>query len=92
MCVGNRSDFNDVVPNVPYVDLDSLGLDNSICSICSCDYISLDDASHTYSTRGDLIVMQLNIRGLLSKPLDLSRLINSCIDNGKVDIMILCET
>ena len=89
MCVGNRSDFNDVIPNVPDVDLDSLGLDKSICS---CDYISLDDASHTYSTRGDMIIMQLNIHGLLSKQLDFSRLINSCIDNGQVDIVILCET
>ena len=64
MCVGNKSNPIDVDLNVLYADFDSLGLDRSICS---CEYISLDDASQTRTSKGDLIVMQLNVLGLLSK-------------------------
>ena len=87
MCVGNNLISVDL--NVPYADYDSLGLDHSVCS---CEYISLEDVSQARIKNGDLVFMQLNVRGLLSKQLDLSRLVNSCIGNSKVDIVILCET
>ena len=87
MCVGNSSDPIDINLNVPFADFESLGLD---CSVCNCDYTTLEDASHTKSSKGDLAIMQLNIR--LSKQVDLSRLVNSCMENSKIDIVILCET
>ena len=89
MCVGNSSESIDVNLNVPFANFESLGLD---CSNCNCDYISLEDATLTKTSKGDLAIMQLNIRRLLSKQVDLIRLVNSCIANGKIDIVILCET
>ena len=56
----------------------------------NCDYFELKDpidASH-----GDLLVMQLNIRGLLGKLLNLKDLINKASRGKKIDIILLCET
>ena len=89
MCVGNSSEPIDINLNVPFADFESLGLDRSVCN---CDYISLEDATQTKSSKGDLAIMQLNICGLLSKQVDLIRLVNFCIENSKIDIVILCET
>ena len=89
MCVGNSSEPINVNLNVPFANFESLGLDHSNCN---CDYISLEDAILTKTSKGDLAIMQLNICGLLSKQVDLIRLVNSCITNSKIDIVILCET
>ena len=56
----------------------------------NCDYFELTDpidASH-----GDLLVMQLNIRGLLGKLSNLKDLINKVSCGKKIDIILLCET
>ena len=56
----------------------------------NCDYFELTDpidASH-----GDLLVMQLNIRGLLGKLSNLKDLINKVSRGKKIDIILLCET
>ena len=56
----------------------------------NCDYFQLTnpiEASH-----GDLLVMQLNIRGLLGKMSNLKDLVNKVMHGKKVDIILLCET
>ena len=56
----------------------------------NCDYFQLTnpiEASH-----GDLLVMQLNIRGLLGKMSNLKDLVNKVMRGKKVDIILLCET
>ena len=56
----------------------------------SCDYVDLEE-SVAIGT-GDLVVMQLNIRGLYSKIGKLKTLLNDCTTGKKVDIILLCET
>ena len=56
----------------------------------NCDYFDLTDlieASH-----GDLLVMQLNIRGLFGKLSNLKDLVNRVSRGKKIDIILLCET
>ena len=56
----------------------------------NCDYFEMTDpidASH-----GDLLVMQLNIRGLLGKLSNLKDLINKVSCGKKINIILLCET
>ena len=56
----------------------------------NCDYFELTDpidASH-----GDLLVMQLNIRGLFGKLSNLKDLINKVSHGKRIDIILLCET
>ena len=57
-----------------------------------CDYISHDDLHSIKSTTNDLMVLQLNIRGVISKLSTLSSIINACSTDSKVDIILLCET
>ena len=56
----------------------------------NCDYFELTDPSDT--CHGDLLVMQLNIRGLLGKLPDLKNLVNKASRVKKIDIILLCET
>ena len=56
----------------------------------NCDYFELTNpikASHR-----DLLVMQLNIRGLLGKMSNLKDLVNKASCGKKIDIILLCET
>ena len=53
-----------------------------------CDYVySLNDVDID-----DLVVLQLNIRGLYSKLTNLSHLLSNCIVNRKPDVVLLSET
>ena len=42
--------------------------------------------------KNDFKALQLNICGLISKQNELSKLITGCLNNNKIDIVILCET
>ena len=56
----------------------------------NCDYFEQTnpiDANHD-----DLLVMQLNIRGLFGKMASLKDLVNNASCGKKVDIILLCET
>ena len=56
----------------------------------NCDYFELTnpiDALH-----GDLLVIQLNIRGLLGKLSNLKDLVNKASRGKSIDIILLCET
>ena len=52
-----------------------------------CDYIDLEDCKNLNPNNYNLVVMEHNIRSLLSNQCDLKNLKNS-----KVDIILLCET
>ena len=53
-----------------------------------CDYVySLNDVDID-----NLVVLQLNIRGLYSKLTNLSHLLSNCIVNRKPDVVLLSET
>ena len=56
----------------------------------NCDYFDLTDPIE--ATHGDLLVMQLNIRGLFGKLSNLKDLVNRVSHGKKIDIMLLCET
>ena len=56
----------------------------------NCDYFDLTDPIE--AAHGDLLVMQLNIRGLLGKLSNLKDLVNRVSHGKKIDIMLLCET
>ena len=59
----------------------------------SCDYISSEDVQSLNCSENDLMIIQLNIRGLISKQSSISQLINNCVKNcKKLDVVLLCET
>ena len=56
-----------------------------------CDYIELENCSDLSFAPTDLCCMQLNIRGLNSKD-EFRKLVNECVGNSHVDIIMLQET
>ena len=56
----------------------------------NCDYHELNDPIDV--NHGDLLVMQLNIRGILSKLSNLKDLVNKASRGKKIDVILLCET
>ena len=82
--------------NVPHdtlgqslTDLKNIGLDPIDDN---CDYISVHDCSEITCSNSDLLVLQLNIRGLIGKQSELSKLLNSCTKSNKIDVVIVCES
>ena len=70
--------------------LPDIGLD---MSQDTCDYIKIDEVCTLCLSQNDLLVLQLNIRGLVSKQSDISRLITDCTNSHKkVNVVMLCET
>ena len=59
-----------------------------LCKFDTCDYIH----SMKNVDIDDLIVLQLNIRGLLNKTALLTNLLTSCVENRAPDIVLLSET
>ena len=58
----------------------------------SCDYIELESRKGLTSDPKNLTLIQLNIRGLISKTSALSELITENIGSIQPDVVILCET
>ena len=58
----------------------------------SCDYIELESRKGLTSNPKNLMVIQLNIRGLISKTSALSELITENIGSIQPDVVLLCET
>ena len=56
----------------------------------TCDYYDLTNPIE--ARHGDLLVMQLNIRGLFGKMSNLKNLINNASHGKKIDVILLCET
>ena len=55
-----------------------------------CDYVDYGDSINVSSN--DLVILQLNIRGLYSKLCRLKALLNEVTEGKKPDILLLCET
>ena len=87
MCLSNQKSFPTDSLGNRISDLGEIGLDQINDD---CDYITLDDCSSINCRNSDLKVVQLNIRGLISKQSDLSRLLSGFLEK-KIDV-ILCET
>ena len=56
----------------------------------NCDYFEQTDPID--AKHGNLLVMQLNIRGLFGKMPSLKDLVNNACHGKKIDIILLCET
>ena len=80
MCLHPRAD-------IPPQDIRELS-QSDLESFDNCDYLYSIKDVHT----DDLVVLQLNIRGLLSKTTLLTHLLNSCIEGRHPDIVLLSET
>ena len=58
-----------------------------------CDYIDLTKTKNLNPLNHNLIVLQINIRGMLTKISELNALLGKCKKlNSPIDIVILCET
>ena len=57
-----------------------------------CDYMDIENCANLNPNNYNLMVLQLNIRSLLSHQHDLSQLIRTTEKNSRIDIILLCET
>ena len=73
-----------------------LELDREESELSVSDLGQFDTCDYVYSLKGasvdDLVVIQLNIRGLSSKISALTNFLNSCVDGRLLDIVLLSET
>ena len=58
----------------------------------SCDYVELESRNELTPKTGSLTLIQLNIRGLLSKTTLLKELLSKNLGNIQPDVILLCET
>ena len=58
----------------------------------NCDYIDIDDRTKLKCDNKSLSLIQLNIRGLLSKSSALNLLLTENVGNVRPDLVLLCET
>ena len=58
----------------------------------NCDYIDLEDRIKLNCDKKSLSLIQLNIRGLLSKSSALNLLLTENVGNIRPDLVLLCET
>ena len=56
----------------------------------SCDYVEMNNLITT--EKGDLTIIQLNVRGITSKQTKVKELIDTSIKSNTPDIILLCET
>ena len=89
MCLSERNNIPHDQLGRKVFDCTNIGLDPIADT---CDYINLKDISNITCSETDLVLMQLNVRGLISKQNELSKLINTCLKDKKIDVIILCET
>ena len=87
MCLNNILRCRD--SNLPYNPLDTEGF---VDFEDSCDYIEIEEANNTNTEIYDLIIMQINTRGLIGKQKELSHLLFDILGESVLDAVILCET
>ena len=56
----------------------------------SCDYVEMNNLITT--EKGDLIFIQLNVRGVTSKQMKVKELTDASLESNTPDIILLCET
>ena len=88
MCLENCPLSNN--PSINYDPLDTDCFDLNLED--TCDYIEIDETKDISFSQYDLSILQMNIRGLLSKQRELSRLLFDLTGDRKIDVVILCET
>ena len=73
-----------------------LDLDRDTSTLCTDDLESFDTCDYVYSLKdvnvNDLVIIQLNIRGISSKISLLTHMINTCVEGRQPDIVLLSET
>ena len=90
MCFSKAEEIQQNPLDQKAVNLSDIGLDKIDDT---CNYINLEDVSTLNVSHKDLLVLQLNIRGLISKQSDISKLITNCTKTSKkVGVVLLCET
>ena len=89
MCLSERNNTPHDWLGRQVSNLTNLGLEKVLDT---CDYLSFEEASEITSEDHELTAIQLNVRGLISKSNDLSKLITGCLKKHKVDLVLLCET
>ena len=78
-------------PKPPVDLLDRPFVYNSCCTFSdNCDYLTVDNQIKL--EHDDLVVLQLNIRGLFSKTEELKRLLFNSFKDKMLDVILLCET
>ena len=78
-------------PKPPVDLLDRPFVHNSCCTFSdNCDYLSVDNQIKL--EHDDLVVLQLNIRGLFGKIEDLKRLFGDSFKDKMLDVILLCKT
>ena len=89
MCkFGNGTKVMDILENSIITD----NLD-SVLSSDKCDYVDIEDCVNLNPNCYNLIVMQLNVRSLLSNQSALNQLLRYLENRkSKVDLILLCET
>ena len=88
MCLENCA--NSKIQDLKYDPLDTNCTGFELCD--TCNYIDIVDTSDIDVDITDLVIVQLNVRGLLSKQKDLSKLLLKLMGKHKIDLVILCET
>ena len=90
MCLNNCIRSNSTEPQIVHdpLEIDCL----NPCYEDSCDYMELEDTCHISARDEDLVFLQLNCCGLLSKQQTLSRFLYDIIGERKVDAVALVET
>ena len=88
MCISNEHKESDVLHRPIIAE----NLDSSLWND-KCDYIEIEECMDLNPNNYNLIVIQLNIRSLLSKQAELNQLlVNLENRNSKVNLVLLCET
>ena len=88
MCLENCA--NSKIQDLKYDPLDTNCIGFELTD--TCDYIDIVDTLDIDVNITDLVIVQLNVRGLISKQKDLSRLLLRIMGNHKIDLVILCKT
>ena len=87
MCFSNESIVGKTPPFTPDSTKQTIGeLEDN------CDYIDIEDRIKLYCDNKSLSLIQLNIRGLLSKSSALNLLLSENVGNIRPDLVLLCET
>ena len=73
-----------------------LDLDRDASTLCVDNLENFDTCDYVYSLKdvnvNDLVIIQLNIRGISSKISLLTHMVNTCVDGRQPDIVLLSET
>ena len=89
MCKNNHSQKLDDNLDRPIL---TDGLDQSLWND-KCDYIDIESCSNLNQNNYNLAVMQINVRSILSKQIELKQLLRQLENkNSPIDIILICET